>query len=50
MGNRLRKPFLKPERRRINFADYRATRDHAARKDNYFCWSGVNVFEQIHPV
>jgi len=44
------KPFLKPERRRINFTDYRATRDHAAKKGNFFAWSGVNVFEQIHPV
>ncbi|MEK7474916.1 MAG: uroporphyrinogen decarboxylase family protein [Candidatus Coatesbacteria bacterium] len=44
------RPYLKAERRRINFEGYRATRDHAARRNNFFCWSGINVFEQMHPV
>jgi len=44
------KPLLKPERRRINFDSYRATRDDAARAGRFFCWSGVNVFELMHPV
>jgi len=44
------KPLLKPERRRINFDSYRATRDAAARAERFFCWSGVNVFELMHPV
>ena len=44
------KPLLKPERRRINFEPYRATRAAAAQAERFFCWSGVNVFELMHPV
>jgi len=44
------KPLLTPDRRRINFAAYRAARDAAARAERFFCWSGVNVFELMHPV
>jgi uroporphyrinogen decarboxylase len=46
------KPLLtgKPDRRRINFEGYRKARDYAARTNRFFCWSGVNVFEMIHPV
>ncbi|MFW5884223.1 MAG: uroporphyrinogen decarboxylase family protein [bacterium] len=44
------KPKLTPERRRINFEAYRDTREAAAKADRFFCWSGVNVFEQMHPV
>jgi len=37
-------------RRRINFEGYRRARAHAAEKELFFCWGGVNVFECMHPV
>ena len=36
--------------RRINFEAYRNTRADCDRRDLYFCWSGVNVFEMMHPI
>ena len=44
------KPKLKADRRRINFEGYRAAKQHAAKQQRFFCWSGVNVFELMHPV
>jgi uroporphyrinogen decarboxylase len=44
------KPKLTADRRRINFADYRAAKARAAKAQRFFCWSGVNVFEMMHPV
>ncbi len=44
------KPKLKPERRRINFEAYRDARQHAKETGRFFMWSGVNVFELMHPV
>jgi uroporphyrinogen decarboxylase len=44
------KPKLLPERRRINFDGYRAAREHAAQKERFFAWSGVNVFEIMKDV
>ena len=44
------KPRLVADRRRINFEAYRNAKKHAAEKQRYFCWSGVNVFELMHPV
>ncbi len=44
------KPKLTPDIRRINFNAYRAAKEDAARHDRFFVWSGVNVFECIHPV
>jgi len=41
---------LTPDPRRIDFEGYRAQKAHAAAQGRYFCWSGVNVFESIHPV
>ena len=46
----LAKPKLKPERRRVNFAAYREAREAARKAGRFFFWSGVNVFEQMHPV
>ena len=43
-------PLLTPERRRINFEGYKNARDQAARHNRFFAWSGVNVFELMHPV
>lgn len=43
-------PFLKPDRRRVDFEAYRKARRNAAEQKKFFTWSGVNVFEQMHPV
>lgn len=44
------KPLLTPDRKRINFEGYRKAKKHAAEHNRFFVWSGVNVFECIHPV
>ena len=46
----LAKPLLKPEARRINFEGYRHAKKAAAEHGRFFCWGGVNVFEQMHPI
>ncbi len=44
------KPHLTPDPRRIDFEAYRQARDRARARDRFFAWSGVNVFEMLHPV
>lgn len=44
------KPRLVADRRRINFEGYRWAKNYASEHDRFFCWSGVNVFELMHPV
>jgi uroporphyrinogen decarboxylase len=46
------KPFLTAplDRRRIAFEGYRNARAHAAQTNRFFFWSGVNVFELMHPI
>jgi uroporphyrinogen decarboxylase len=44
------KPYLVPDRRRINFEGYRQAKKEAAEHNRFFCWSGINVFESMHPV
>lgn len=44
------KPKLKTDKRRIDFKAYREAKQHAAERNRFFVWSGVNVFELIHPV
>ena len=45
------KPHLmEPDRRRINFEGYRLAKQQAAEHNRFFCWSGINVFESMHPV
>lgn len=44
------KPKLKADRRRINFEAYRQAKADAKKKERFLCWSGVNVFEMMHPV
>ncbi|MEA3335541.1 MAG: uroporphyrinogen decarboxylase family protein [Chloroflexota bacterium] len=44
------KPRLTTDPRRIDFEGYRMARRQAAEADRFFCWSGVNVFELMHPV
>ncbi len=41
---------LKAEPRRINFEAYRDAKAKAAKEERFFCWSGVNVFEMMHPI
>lgn len=50
---KLIRPFIIDEsldERRINFDGYADTRARAAANDRFFVWSGVNVFECMHPV
>ncbi len=44
------RPLLTPDPRRIDFEGYRKARQHAAEHKRFFAWSGVNVFELMHPV
>jgi len=44
------KPFLTPDRARVNFEAYRNAKKAAAERNCFFAWSGVNIFELIHPV
>jgi len=46
----VRSHLLEPDRRRINFEGYRQAKREAAAANRFFCWSGVNVFELMHPV
>jgi uroporphyrinogen decarboxylase len=43
-------PFLKYDEKRINFEGYRGAKQYADDRDLFFCWSGVNAFELMHPV
>jgi len=44
------KPKLVADPRRINFENYRIAKERARKAGRFFCWSGVNVFELMHPV
>ncbi len=44
------KPLLQPEERRINWEGYRTAKARCRAAGRFFCWSGVNVFESMHPV
>ncbi len=47
------KPLLTNENdleRRINFEGYRGAKKYAADRELFFVWSGVNVFECMHPL
>jgi len=44
------KPLLKPDERRINFEAYAETKRRCSEGNKFFAWSGVNVFECMHPV
>ena len=44
------KPHLTPDPRRINFDAYRKAKLAAQKAGRFFLWSGVNVFEAIHPM
>ncbi|TFH05777.1 MAG: hypothetical protein E4H09_01445 [Spirochaetales bacterium] len=44
------KPKLTPDPRRIDFAGYREARNAAKAANRFFCWAGINVFEQMHHI
>jgi len=44
------KPFLKPERRRINFELFKTMKESAEKSEQFFCNCGLNIFELMHPV
>lgn len=44
------KPYLTIDERRIDFEGYRKAKAEAKKANRFFCWSGVNVFELMHPV
>lgn len=46
----IRPKLVSIDERRINFETYRNEKAKAARENRFFCWSGVNVFEMMHPV
>ena len=46
----VRPRLLEPDPRRINFEAYRKARQAAKEANRFFVWSGVNVFECMHPV
>ncbi len=43
-------PLIVPSDRRINYNGYREARNKATDQQRFFVWSGVNVFELMHPV
>ena len=47
---KLVRPLLAPERRRINFETYRAEKKKAHDAGRFFLLSSANVFEYMHPV
>ncbi|MHB1318725.1 MAG: uroporphyrinogen decarboxylase family protein [Anaerolineae bacterium] len=42
--------LLDADERRIDFEGYREAKAYAHAHDRFFAWSGVNVFELMHPV
>lgn len=42
--------LLEPDRRRIDFAAYRRVKEECRRAGRFFVWSGINVFECMHPL
>jgi len=44
------RPLLLPEERRIDMERYTEIKERAAKAERFFCLSGVNSFECMHPV
>ncbi|MDP6449179.1 MAG: uroporphyrinogen decarboxylase family protein [Lentisphaeria bacterium] len=44
------KPYMTPDPVRIDFDGYRTVQAEAAADNQFFVWSGINVFELMHPV
>jgi len=47
---KIKPKLLQAPERRINFEAYRSAKNEAHAAGRFFAWSGVNVFECIHPV
>jgi len=47
---KVREMLIEPDERRINFEAYRKMRADAKAQNKFFCWAGINVFEQMHPI
>ena len=47
---KIKEKLVKVDERRINFEAYRKAKAEAKKKNQFFCWAGVNVFEQMHPL
>ncbi|MBR4072829.1 MAG: hypothetical protein IKK24_02695 [Clostridia bacterium] len=45
-----KKFLIEPDLRRIDFEGYARARDEAKKHNRFFTWSGVNVFECMHPI
>jgi len=48
--NAVREKLVNIDERRINFEAYRNAKANARKKQKFFTWSGVNVFELMHPI
>ena len=46
----VKEKLMKVDERRINFEAYRQAKAAAAQQNKFFCLSGVNVFEMMHPI
>ena len=46
----VKEKLINIDERRINFEDYRRVKAEAAAKDKFFLWSGIGVFELMHPL
>ena len=46
----VREKLVNVDPRRINFEGYRRVKALAKQQNKFFCWSGVNVFELMHPI
>ncbi len=42
--------LTKVDERRINFEVYRFAKEKAQKNNEFFCWTGINVFECMHPI
>ena len=47
---KIREKVAKIDEKRINFEAYRLAKAAAKEKGKFFMWSGINVFELIHPI
>jgi len=47
---KVREKLVNIDPRRINFEEYRRVKALAKKHDKFFCLSGVNVFEMMHPI
>ncbi|MCL2809512.1 MAG: hypothetical protein FWD24_05535 [Treponema sp.] len=47
---KIKEKLLQDPEKRINFEGYRSAKAEAALNKRFFAWSGVNVFECIHPI